>query len=195
LPPRRERTTEGARRDEAMVYTDTIKARMLRRMVGPAGVSATVLAQETGISQSTLSRWLLQAGKVRGMAEKDGSPEDPAPSGSTRRPQDWTAAEKLRAVVETSELEEEALGEYLRRSGLYREQLDQWRADALEALAAPAAQRRRSAAEGKRIKELERELRRKEKALAETAALLVLRKKLNALWGDGGDDTDEGNEP
>jgi hypothetical protein len=54
---------------------------------------------------------------------------------------------------------------------------------------------RRSAAEGKRIKELERELRKKEKALAETAALLVLRKKLNALWGDGDDDTDEKNEP
>ena len=36
--------------------------------------------------------------------------------------------------------------------------------------------------DARRIKELERELRRKDKALAETAALLVLSKKLEAIF-------------
>jgi transposase len=180
-----------------MLYSETIKARMLRRMVGPAAVSANVLARETGISQSTLSKWLRQAGSVRWMAEKDKPPKsDPQESTKpARRSQDRSTEEKLRALVDTGGLDEGGLGEYLRRHGLHRELLEQWRADAQEALEGPRAKRRRSAAEGKRIKELERELRKKEKALAETAALLVLRKKLNALWGDGDDDTDEKNEP
>ena len=96
--------------------------------------------------------------------------------------------------METIDLEGEVLGEYLRRRGIHREQLDQWRADAEGALDKQGS-RRRPSADTKRIKELERELRNKEKALAETAALLVLRKKLNALWGGADDDTDEGNEP
>jgi transposase len=176
-----------------MVYRDTIRARMVRRMVGPGGLSANALARETGISQSALSKWFREAGKDRRMAEKDDQPGD-RPTRPPKRPQ-WSAEEKFRAVVETSGLEGEALGEYLRGSGLHREQLDQWRADAKEGLEGSRARRRRTAAESKRIKELERELRKKEKALAETAALLVLRKKLNALWGDGDDDTDEKNEP
>lgn len=176
-----------------MQYTDTIKARMVRRLVGPGAVSAMALAAETGISHGTLSKWLLQAGRVRPVTEKD-EPGDSPPQ-PPRRPQEWTAQEKLNAVIEANGLEDDALGEYLRRTGLHREQLEQWRTDAEAALDGPGTQRRRTAAEGKRIKELERELRRKDKALAETAALLVLRKKMNALWGDGDDDTDERNEP
>lgn len=168
---------------------------MLRRMVGPAAVSANALAQETGISQSALSKWLKQGGSVRAMPKKREPPEEPAAPGSARRPQEWSTEEKLRALVETSELEGEALGEYLRRRGLHKDQVDRWLSDAKEALEGPRMKRRRSVGESKRVKELERELRRKEKALAETAALLVLRKKLNALWGDGDDDTDERNEP
>lgn len=194
MPPRRE-PQKGARDDdESMLYSETIKARMLRRLVGPGAVSANVLARDTGISQSTLSKWLREAGSVPAMPEKD-KPPKPEPKESARRSQDWSTEDKLRALVETNALDEEALGEYLRRHGLHREVLEQWRADAQEALEGPRARRRRSAAEGKRIKELERELRKKEKALAETAALLVLRKKLNALWGDGDDDTDGKNEP
>jgi transposase len=178
-----------------MQYTDTIRARMVRRMLGPRGVSANELAREAGISQSTLSKWLRETSSFRAMADK--KKRDPAAEADDtppRRPQDWTAAEKLRAVVDTTGLEGEMLGAYLRRRGIHREHLDQWRADA-EAALEKRGGRRRPTADAKRIKELEGELRRKEKALAETAALLVLRKKLNALWGGADDDTDEGNEP
>jgi len=165
---------------------------MVRRMLGPNGVSAHALQQEVGVSQPTLSRWLRETATFRAMEEKGKKPPSARPVGPTRRAQDWTAEEKLRAVVDTVDLEGEALGEYLRRHGLHREQLEQWRGAAKAALKGPSS-KQRGKGEAKRIKELERELRHKEKALAETAALLVLRKKVNALWGDGDDDTDERN--
>ncbi len=188
-------TREGVRNDdETMVYTETFKARMVRRMLGPKAVSANALAEEVGIGQPTLSRWLRETSSFRAMAKKDQDKAHPAETESAgKRPQDWTAGERLRAVAETLTLEGEGLGEYLRRNGIHREQLEQWRADAQAALELP--RRRRPAAETKRIKELERELRRKDKALAEAAALLVLRKKVQALWGDEDDDTDGSKEP
>jgi len=177
-----------------MQYTDTIRARMVRRMLGPGAVSANILAHESGIAQSTLSRWLRDTATFRAVSDKEQKRPRADEAAASRRPQDWTPADKLRAVVEASDLEGEALGEYLRRHGIHREHLEQWRADAVGALE-KRGPRRGSSADAKRIKELERQLRRKEKALAETAALLVLRKKLNALWGGADDDTDEGNEP
>jgi transposase-like protein len=178
-----------------MEYTETFRARMVRRMLGPKAVTASALSDEVGISQPTLSRWLRETATFRAMKEKDKpGVQPPPPPEAGKRAQDWTPKEKLRAVGETTSLEGEALGEYLRRHGLHREQLTQWHEIAISALEGPVS-RRQAKAEGKRVKELERELRRKEKALAETAALLVLRKKANALWGGADDDTDEKNEP
>lgn len=185
-----------------MQYTETFRARMVRRMLGPKAVTATALAAETGISQPTLSRWLRETASVEAMSTKDKAPSKggtgpqealPSPPGE-RRAQDWTPEEKLRAVVETMDLQGEALGAYLRRRGLHHEQLVQWQQSAKAALEVRVS-RRQAKAERTKIKALEKELRHKEKALAETAALLVLRKKANALWGDADDDTDERNEP
>ena len=168
---------------------------MVRRMLGPKGVTATALSAEMGISQPTLSRWLRETATFRAMESKKTPPTVEAPpERAEKRAEDWTPEEKLRAVVETMGVGGEALGAFLRRRGLHRDQLAQWQESAMAALERPVS-RRRAKAEGKRIKELESELRRKEKALAETAALLVLRKKANALWGDADDDTDGKNEP
>ena len=160
-----------------MKYSAAFKAKMVQKMLG--GRSANALAQEAGLHQPTLSKWLrdassLQAVKRRGKSEQ-GKTEG-------RRPDDWSAEDKLEAVLEAKRLSGSDLGEFLRRQGLHEEQLRQWEAAAVESLRG-----RKSAgksAEAKRVKELERELRRKEKALAEAAALLVLRKKAEALWGD-----------
>ena len=104
-----------------------------------------------------------------------------------RRPLDWSAAEKLDAVLEAASLPEEELGPYLREKGLHEADLEEWRNLAKKALGKnPEAPDSRLKRENRR---LERELRRKERALAETAALLVLSKKVRALWGDEGDDT------
>jgi transposase-like protein len=117
------------------------------------------------------------------------------PGQAARRPQDWSAEEKLRAAVEAAALDGAALGEYLRRRGIHAEHVEQWRAAAVAALEAAGRGGGAGGAERKRIKELERELRKKDAALAETAALLVLRKKPMLSGGDGDDDTDRRNEP
>jgi len=111
-------------------------------------------------------------------------------SGMTRAKKQWTGAEKFRVVQEAHGLRDSARGALLRREGLHEAQLTAWRAAAEAALAAPTRARATPAVDAKRIQELERELRRKDKALAETAALLVLTTKLETIWGDADDTTD-----
>lgn len=95
----------------------------------------------------------------------------------------------MAVVIETAALNEVQLGEYCRSKGLYAEQIQQWKHSALSGYqnsTQVSQEKARSRQEDKKkIKQLERELRQKEKALAETAALLVLRKKCNAIWGAG----------
>ncbi|EQD55431.1 transposase IS3/IS911 family protein, partial [mine drainage metagenome] len=106
------------------------------------------------------------------------------PSGKPVSGTKRTAAQKLATVVETASLNEAELGEYCRGTGLYPDEVHAWRAAAEAALGGglvPLKQLREAkAADQKRLRALERELRRKEKALAETAALLTLRKKAAA---------------
>ncbi len=105
-----------------------------------------------------------------------------------RPPKQWSGAAKFAVVLETASLPQAELAEYCRCKGLYIEQVQAWRAQC-EAAFDPALGGSNAAAakvERKRIRELEKvekELSRKEKALAETAALLVLRKKAAAIWG------------
>jgi transposase-like protein len=103
-------------------------------------------------------------------------------------PAGWTSRDKFAAVVETAALSEAEVAEYCRKRGVYPEQIRAWRAACEQANDWDREQQRRSRdvqhADQKRLRELERELQRKEKALAEAAALLVLRKKAQAIWGD-----------
>jgi transposase-like protein len=109
---------------------------------------------------------------------------------ASRRPQDFSSEEKLALVLEASQLdEEEALGRFLRERGLHRATLERWRSQMLQGLAPPARTGHKKASpEARRVRELERELRRKEKALAEASALLLLKKKVAQMWGDEEDD-------
>lgn len=178
-------------------YSEAFKSKMVQRMAGPRGKSATALAAEVGLPQSTLSRWLRAAqARVAVMSKDPAQVTDPSveqpepPPKAAKRPEDWSAEERLRAVLESTKLGEAELGAFLRREGLHEATLRQWRAAALEGLGA----QRTTRAEQKRLQELEKELRRKDKALAEAAALLVLQKKVRAIWGDGDDDTEPKTE-
>lgn len=153
---------------------------MVRKMLPPSAVSANALARETGLNQSTLSRWLKEARTV-GVMDK------PAKK--------WTFLEKLRVVVEASTLRDDSLGEFLRREGLFEAQLREWRVAAEAAFADVPKKSSKTSAEAKRIKELEWEVLRKDKALAEAAALLILKKKAEAIWGAMDADTTEESEP
>lgn len=98
----------------------------------------------------------------------------------------WSAEEKFAVVAETLALTEIELSEYCRTKGLYPQQVKSWKHACIAGNTHSKRGRPGTSAEQKadkkRIKSLERELHRKEKALAETAALLVLRKKFNAYW-------------
>jgi len=104
-----------------------------------------------------------------------------------KSPHRWSAEERWRVILEASSLSEDDLGAFLRRKGLHVSQLEEWRKSAMESLAVQKSKRRVVSKEMKRIRELEKELRRKDKALAEVTALLVLKKKIEAIWGDEDD--------
>ena len=153
----------------------------MQRVLLPGAPSASALAREAGVPQPTLSRWVRTLGTVRVVSnDNEGSASRP------RRPEDWTAEERLRAVTEAGRLEGEELGKFLRREGLHEETLREWRQAALEGLQ-PA--RRGSRSERRRIEKLERQLAKKEKALAAANAVVALQKKVHALLADADDDT------
>lgn len=125
------------------------------------------VAHELSISTSTLERWRVDA------------------LSRPARERGWTAAARFEAVLATAAMDEASKSACCRENGVYPHELEQWRAAATQALAEPEdarATHRETKADRRRIKELERELRRKEKALVEAAALLVLSKKLEAIF-------------
>ena len=167
-------------------YNEAFKSKMVQKMVGPAAISASRLAREVGVGQPTLSKWLREAQGNIGLVKFDTPPPSPA---TPRRPEDWSPEERLQAVLEASGLKDEELGAFLRRKGLHESILAEWKTAALDAL---GPQKR--SGESRRVRELEKELRRKDKALAEAAALLVLQKKVRSLLGDEDDDTGPRND-
>lgn len=174
-----------------MYYSETFKAQMVQKLTRPEGPSATELSKEVGVHQSTLSRWVRQARSVpEAWTETRSIPDEPRRTMPSRRPQDWTGEEKYAVVMEAASVADEDLGAWLREKGLHEANLKQWRQEMITGLAKPKARSSsKPSAEARRIRELERELARKEKALAEAAALLILKKKAQALWGDEADTT------
>jgi hypothetical protein len=173
---------------QQQVYSESFRRRMVERMSGSRALSATALSPEVGVSQATLSRWLREASKVEEMSSK----KSRASRGhGRRRSSERPGEEKVRIVMEAAGLAESELGAFLRREGLHEEDLVRLREEVQAAAVAglEAKKPRGETEEQRRIKELERDLKRKDAALAETAALLVLRKKAGALWGEEGDDT------
>lgn len=160
-------------------YSEEFKRSMVAKMTVPGGRSATSLSQETGISQSTLSRWVREHVTVGQNGEAMGH----------RRPEDWSAEEKLEALLSYTKLSEEEKGTFLREKGVHEAHIERWKAEILEGLKLKPFGGGKKDPQQKRIAALEKELRRKEAALAEAAALLVLKKKADAIWGEARDET------
>lgn len=162
-------------------YSEEFKESVIKKMMPPNPESISQLVQETGVSDVTLYKWRKEY-RNRGIAVP----------GDSQNPENWTAADKLAVVIETASLNEAQLGEYCRGRGLYPEQISQWKSSALSGYQHSKQVKKEKARnrqeDKKKIKRLESELRRKEKALAETAALLVLSKKCEAIWGESEED-------
>lgn len=138
--------------------------------------SVEEVARVLGVSSWSLYQWTKRYGNNGGMERN-------------RRPGDRSVQEKLRAVIEFEGLEGERQGEYLRRQGLHSDHILAWKKSMEAGLesggGANQAGRTERAQDKRKIKELEKELRRKDRALAESTALLVLKKKADLIWGSG----------
>jgi transposase-like protein len=159
-------------------FSEEFKRSTVAKMSIPGGRSATSLSREIGISQSTLSRWLRESVTVglngEGMKQ--------------RRAEDWSAEEKLEALLGYAKLSEEEKGKFLREKGVHEAHLEKWKAEVLQGLKLKPFGSGKKNPLQKRIATLEKELRRKEAALAEAAALLVLKKKADTIWGEAKDE-------
>ena len=151
----------------------------MARLAPPHQRTVKDVAAEEGISSATLYHWRQQARINGGLFPDDSA--DPEGFGLSSA-EGWTARDKFTAVMETAPLNESERAEYCRKRGLYPQQITAWRR-ACESATDWAGERGRQRAAvdrdaRKKVRALERELQRKEKALAETAALLNLSKKV-----------------
>ena len=159
-------------------YSEGHKTNVVRKLV-ESGLSLRQFAKRESINASTLYAWrdkYLTAG---------------ANLTHNNRSEGYSPEQKFSIVLETSSLTEVELNAYCREKGLYPEQIKEWKQSCIAGNQTQSQQRKQLTqerkADRKKIKQLEKELKRKEAALAETAALLVLRKKLNAYWGEDED--------
>jgi hypothetical protein len=145
-------------------------------MMPPLNHTVAELAEETGICDVTLYAWRKKARAAEAVVPGDGN-----------TPDGWSSEAKFRVVLESAALSESEQGEYCRRKGLYLEQIAEWREACVQANASARErsriEREKSKTDRKRIKQLERESKRDKAALAEAAALLLLRKKAEATYG------------
>jgi transposase len=153
-------------------YGLMFKERVVARLLPPESAPVEEVSNKVGVSVTTLERWRAEI-LTRPDAE---------------RSREWSPAARLEAVIATAALDAAARSAWCREHGVYPAELDSWKRDAISGLGEPRTDDKAVAKQERlRIKELERELRRKDKALAETAALLVLSKKLEAIFHDGED--------
>ena len=144
-------------------------------------MSVKEVSEEEGISTATLYHW-------RQQLRRSGAA---VPNSNTSSEQ-WSAQTKLAIVAETYSMTESELSQYCREKGLFPEQIQSWRSECMQGFKSSKEQeaeaKKQAKADKLKIKELKKDLRLKEKVLAETAALLVLRKKLRAFYGEESED-------
>jgi transposase-like protein len=158
-------------------YSVEKKEAAMKKLLPPINMSVAAVAAEEGVSEQTLYNW-------RDKARQSGVPVP----GKKPTTLEWSAETKFAVVVETATFSASQLSQYCREKGLYPEQVSEWRDSCLSGFQTTKEQERAAKKQAKadrsEIKFLKKELRYKESALAETAALLVLRKKLRALYGE-----------
>lgn len=158
-----------------MKYSMGFKQGILKKVLPPESRSVHEVSKEVGIAEQTIRNWM-ERSKNGNLDMGDGE----------IAPGERRSSEKLKLVIESKGIEPEQMGEWLREQGLHSEHIALWEqeltsivTDKDDALKQELKQTK------KKLKETERELARKDKALAEFAALVALKKKAEAIWGDG----------
>lgn len=159
-----------------MAYPTAVKQSTVAKMLPPTHQALSQIQRETGIPEGTLRKWQSEVRK-KGFAAPAGDQES----------EKWSTRDKFLIVVETATLSEIELAGYCRKKGLYVEQIKSWQNNCMQANGGVAQElalsQKREKVKDKELHQVKKELQRKESALAEAAALLILRKKAEAIWG------------
>jgi transposase len=151
-------------------HSSEFKEAIVSKIMNRGDSSVAEVCEREGVNQSTAYSWI-KRDTIPLMENKTKSKK-------------WSPKEKLRAVSETFATSESETGAYLRKAGLHSQQLDDWRSQVLTSLTPTAKTTAIKDPRDEKIKALERDILRKDKALAEASALLILQKKVNLIWGD-----------
>ena len=160
-----------------MQYSEEFRAKIIERVLEGSDTHEA-LAEEFGIGRSTIQTWMrtYRRGSGAVVSKKD------------KRPGDWSREARLEALLATHGLGEDELGAWCRGHGIHSHHLVQWRRELLTGAQDKKVTEREFRALREEVRSLNKELRRKDRALAETAALLVLKKKAASIWGEPEDD-------
>jgi transposase len=154
-------------------YSEGFKQSAVQKLLTRGNRKVTDVIQDLGISLPTIYQWRDNLANVRDMKK-------------STSPKDRSLSEKNRLIFEYDSLPVEKRGEFIRKNGIHEENLADWRKQietALKPVKKSSQERKELRTEKEKVKKLERELHRKDKALAEVSALLILKKKADLLWG------------
>lgn len=161
-------------------YSTQFKEKLLAKVFSPNAPSTVELAKRANVPYPTLYQWISMSKKskeikshVAAMPSKDNTPEA-----------------KLKAVFDTLQMTEEERSAYCRKHGFYTHYLDEWKTQVLAGLKPVDTKEDKAVYRQLTLenKQLKKDLNRKERALAEASALLILKKKASLIWGGGEDD-------
>jgi len=168
-------------------FTQAFKIQAVEKALGRAdGVTVKAIAGELGVGYSTLDKWVALARQQKLEPTQE---NEAARMAKEKRPQDWSTEEKLDMVITCAPLDAEEVSDLCRKKGIFPHHINQWKKDFIKEKSVnnPMTMRSDNKALRQELKVLKKELNRKEKALAETAALLVLQKKVGEIWGSDED--------
>ena len=173
-------------------FTQSFKIQAVEKALNRGeGVTVQDIADALDVGHSTLGKWIAKARNNEFESIHDYETSSLSHMTKEKRPHDWSLEEKLNMVIACASLDEEKVSELCREQGLYPHHINQWKQDFVNGRTTNTKAKAQS--ESKNIRQenkaLKKELNRKDKALAETAALLVLQKKVNAIWGNDEDNS------
>jgi len=160
--------------ERIMKYPEELRDEVLKELLSENDPQVGKLAKEFGISRATMFNWRKEAGLLDGCSRK--------PEKQSSLEEGFSIKERLCMIKETFHMNEHELGEYCRSKGILASDLRRWEEEITNPVKGLTPKERVSLISANR--KLKRELERKDKALAEAAALLVLSKKANAIWGE-----------
>jgi transposase-like protein len=156
-------------------HTEDFKDAIVTKILNRGNQSVASICENEGIPKGTAMNWVKARAMVLSMKKNKSS-------------KNWTAEGKLKAVTDTLTMSEEDLGAYLRANGLHSHQLKEWKTEMLKGLSTLKKPATIKDNRDKKIQQLEKDIKRKDRALAEASALLILQKKVNLIWGNSDED-------